>query len=113
MAQARTINKKNAFIESMKKTLGIVTQSCDKVGISRETYYKWMKEDPNFAKQIEYVQEIAVDFVESKLFQQIQNGDTTASIFYLKTKGKHRGYIETRENINKNTEYKFGSDLDD
>ena len=41
--------------------------------------------------------ESMVDVAESKLFENIKDNDNTAIIYYLKTKGKHRGYIERSE----------------
>lgn len=38
-----------------------------------------------------------LDFAESKLDQNINNGDTTAIIFLLKTLGKDRGYVERKD----------------
>ncbi len=38
-----------------------------------------------------------MDFAESQLYKQIKEGSTAATIFYLKTKGKKRGYIERQE----------------
>ena len=40
---------------------------------------------------------IALDFAESQLHSQIKDGSTSATIFYLKTKGKKRGYVEKQE----------------
>lgn len=43
------------------------------------------------------VDETTLDFVESKLLELLVKGDKTAIIFYLKCKGKHRGYVERSE----------------
>jgi hypothetical protein len=81
----------------MEKNLGIVTQTAKSLGIHRSTYYDWRSKDEDFAKRCDDVQEIALDFVEGKLLKRIQDEDTTSILFYLKTKGKHRGYVERTE----------------
>lgn len=104
---------KNALIEAMHKSLGVVTQACKIVGVDRSTFYEYYNSDPDFKAKCDDVSEIAIDFVESKLFKQIENGDTTASIFYLKTKGKNRGYIQTSEHINHNLNKEITIDIDE
>jgi hypothetical protein len=89
--------KKKAMIEALKKTLGVVTAACEKVGITRETHYEWLKTDEDYRNSVEDIANIALDFVESKLYGEIQTGNTTAIIYYLKTKGRKRGYIEKQE----------------
>lgn len=103
------------FIENLKRSMNNATIACKNTNISRDTYYKWLKEDKEFSKQCkEIIPEQNLDFVESKLFELI-NGvtcskyvkgkeviykrppDNTSVIFYLKTKGKQRGYIERVE----------------
>ena len=89
-----TTKKKVLMIEAMTKSLGIVTNACKAVGINRATYYDWMEKDATFKAEIDLIDEVAIDFVEGKLLSKIGSGDTTAIIFYLKTKAKKRGYIE-------------------
>lgn len=76
----------------MNESCGIVAAACEAAGISRGTFYRWCREDPEFKEQVDAVQETQIDYVESKLLKNITAGDTTAIIFYLKTKGKSRGY---------------------
>lgn len=88
---------KKAMIEALEKSLGIVTVACKQVDISRETHYRWLREDPDYKVAVESISDIALDFAESQLHKQIQGGEVTSTIFYLKTKGKKRGYIEKSE----------------
>jgi hypothetical protein len=90
------INKK-AMIEAMEKSLGIVTTACKSVGISRETHYRWIREDEKYRIEVESISDMALDFAESQLHKQISEGEVSATIFYLKTKGKKRGYVERVE----------------
>ena len=89
--------KKKAMYEALKSQLGIVTSACKLVGISRQTHYRWLREDENYKAWIEQIPDITLDFAETALLKQIKEGNTTAIIFYLKTKGKQRGYIERQE----------------
>lgn len=90
------INKK-AMIEALEASLGIVTTACKKVGISRETHYKWLREDEAYSTAVAELENVALDYAESKLHSQIKKENATAIIFYLKTKGKKRGYVERQE----------------
>ncbi len=93
----KTEQHKKAIIDALEKSLGVVTTACKNVGIGRTTFYEWMKDDEDFEREVNEIQNIALDFAESQLHKQIGDGSTAATIFYLKTKGKKRGYIERQE----------------
>lgn len=115
MTEGNTLKK--AMIEALEKSLGIVTTAAEQVGISRKTHYQWLKEDEEYKQEVESLTDAALDYAESKLFEKItgvevvsgydkesgepitytQPPSDTAIIFYLKTKGKKRGYIERTE----------------
>jgi len=88
---------KRALIEALEKHLGIVTSACKTAGCCRETFYIYYREDPEFKKRVDSIGEMALDFAESHLHKQIQDDNPTSTIFYLKCKGKHRGYYEKQE----------------
>ena len=97
MESNRSDNIKSKLLEALEEHHGIVTNACKAVGIARSTFYEWVKNDESFKQQVDEIQDVAIDFVESKLFQQIDEGNPTSTIFYLKTKAKKRGYIERQE----------------
>lgn len=95
--RVRTIVLKKKVLEELQRSLGIVSIACRKCGITRKSYYRWMREDEEFQSAVEEIYESRGDFVEGKLLENIRNGETTAIIFYCKTKLKERGYIERKE----------------
>ena len=88
---------KSRLLEALENSLGVVTTACKKANISRKTFYQYCNDDPEFKKAVDDIENIALDFAESQLHKQIQGGNTAATIFYLKTKGKKRGYVERQE----------------
>jgi hypothetical protein len=108
--QNRTISQKEAMLEAMEKNLGIVTDSCRQIGISRDTHYRWLKEDKEYKKAIKDIENVALDFAESALHQQIKKGNPLSTMFYLKCKAKKRGYIE-QQDIKVTGNMKFKADF--
>lgn len=94
MDNKQTKKRKEAVLKALEEHLGVVTDACQACDVARSTFYLWTKEDPDFKKVVEEMEDSVLDFVESNLFKKIKLGDTTAIIFFLKTKGKKRGYIE-------------------
>tara|TARA_R110000744_G_scaffold102377_10_gene196958 strand:+ start:2141 stop:2521 length:381 start_codon:yes stop_codon:yes gene_type:complete len=103
----KTLHNKKALLQALEQSLGVVTTACKKVGVSRVTFYDYCKTDEKFKNDVDDLANVALDFAESHLHQQIKNGVPSSTIFYLKTKGKKRGYIErTEQDINStNTSY--------
>ena len=96
-AQEDKKRNKERLLKALEASLGVVTDACKKVKLSRQTFYKYLKEDPDFKAAVLELEEVALDTAESALFNQIKEGNVTSIIFYLKTKGRRRGYVERQE----------------
>lgn len=91
-------NRKELMLEVLKKCLGVVSAAVDKVGIARSTHYEWLLSDPEYKAAVDDIAERAIDFVETKMFEGVNNNDSGLIKYYLSTKGKNRGYVERQEN---------------
>jgi anaerobic C4-dicarboxylate transporter len=89
--------KKEQMLEALERSLGIVTTACTAVGVGRTTHYQWMKDDPEYKRAVKDIENRTLDFAESHLHKLIKDGNPAATIFFLKTKGKARGYVERQE----------------
>jgi hypothetical protein len=91
-----TLLKKNMLV-ALEKNMGIVSISARQVGVHRATHYEWMKDDEHYRTAVQHLEGNQLDLAESVLLNQIREGNTTAVIFFLKTKGRVRGYVERTE----------------
>ena len=85
--------------EALKKVLGVVTTACERTGISRQTHYRWLREDSNYKNWCDQMPDIILDFAESANHKNMAEGNQAAISLFLRTKGKCRGYVERQEII--------------
>lgn len=103
---------KNKFKSVCEKKGGNMTEIAKSFDVERSTIWRWIKEDEEFKHIYDSVMEGLIDLTESQLMNLVkgvpkmegdkfvgwtEKPDTTAILFYLKTKGKKRGYIEKTE----------------
>lgn len=93
----QTAQRKEAMIAALEASLGIVSTAAPKANVSRTQHYQWLRDDPEYKKAVEAVQDSVLDFAESHLYKLVKEGNPAATIFFLKTKGKKRGYVERQE----------------
>jgi hypothetical protein len=73
---------------------GFVTKAAAKLGCTTQTIYNYRDKYKTVADAIFESREKRHDFVESRMMTRIKEGSDTMIIFYLKTQGRDRGYIE-------------------
>ncbi|MEN9881021.1 MAG: hypothetical protein RLZZ308_204 [Candidatus Parcubacteria bacterium] len=91
--QSQTKEQKERLLIELTK-VPIVQVACQRVGVGRATYYSWRESDTEFKvlsdKAISEGNFVINDLAESKLISNIQDGNNTSIIFWLKN--HHSGY---------------------
>ena len=73
MEQNRTQIAKERMLKALESSLGVITTALKSCNLSRTNYYKWLKEDAEFAQAVNDVELIAKDFVMSKFYECIKD----------------------------------------
>lgn len=94
---------KDQFFEELSK-IPIVQVACEKTGISRNSIYRWKKEDKNFAQEMEKALSEGVAFVndmsESQLLTMIKEKNYSAISFWLRHRNdNYKNKIEVTATI--------------
>lgn len=81
------IEQKQEFIDELKQQ-ATIHFTCKKLGISRQTIYRWQKEDKDFAKKLKEARQEAVDYLndecENRVVNKIMNDDSGMIKFWLR-----------------------------
>ena len=95
--QKRTQEGKKKLLAALEMSLGIVTEACEKADVTRSRHYAWMNDDAEYKIAVDNIDSKFIDFAETSLKKQIKEGNTTATTFFLRTRGRKRGYNEKQE----------------
>jgi len=98
--QKRVAKQKELFLRVYAESLGLVFETCRKVGIAARTFENWKQKDLQFAEKCENVSLEQKNYIEGQLLEAIKLGDQQDIRFWLKC--KHPDYGT-----------KIGFDLDD
>jgi hypothetical protein len=92
MSRNQELDKKKLLARLTKSP--IVEVACKQAGVPRSTYYRWRKDDEDFAEACDVALEESAgrinDLAESQLISAIKDQNMTAIIFWLKH--HHRAY---------------------
>ena len=83
--------------EALRSAAGIRSGAAALLGCSPSTIKRYVDRYETLARIEKEVVEFTLDLAESRLLDAINEGNLTAVMFYLKTKGKNRGYSERHQ----------------
>ena len=90
---------KEALLEQLRKT-PIIQIACEKLNISRMSFYRWKQEDKEFAAKVDEAlldgQLLVNDLAESQLISAVKDRNITAILAWLK---HHHPAYKTRVEI--------------
>lgn len=84
-------------IQAIKTARGMVTAAAEVLQCDRNTVYSYRDRFPEVAAALDKANELQLDTAELNLFKCIDRSEPWAICFYLKTKGRKRGYVERHE----------------
>lgn len=76
---------KSLFLETLEESRGMITTSLAAIGVTKQTLSNWRKDDQEFSDKIDEIKDRQKEWVQGKLMTLIENGNATATIFFLKT----------------------------
>jgi len=86
MEQNRTKINKDRLLKALESSLGVITTALKATDLSRTNFYKWIKEDKEFAAKVEEIENIQQDFIKSKYYECVKDKVPSVVIHAAKTR---------------------------
>ena len=67
MLQKRTKIQQEKVLKALEGSLGVVTTALKNSDITRQTYYRWLREDEEFANKVDEIENMQLDFIKSNI----------------------------------------------
>ena len=84
-------------IAALQASAGVMAHAARKLGLSRGALHARIHGSKSLMDAWTETMESNLDLAESKLLTAINNGELAAVFFFLKCRGKKRGYVERHE----------------
>lgn len=82
---------------ALTKSEGFITTAAGHLKCSAKTVERYVRRYPSLRQLIDQLKEKHLDQIENVLLNRARKGDPWAVIFFLKTRGRLRGYTEKYE----------------
>jgi hypothetical protein len=86
MLQKRTKIQQEKVLKALEGSLGVVTTALKNSDITRQTYYRWLREDEEFANKVDEIENMQLDFIKSKYYECIKDKIPSVVIHAAKTR---------------------------
>lgn len=90
--------------EALIKHNGVMLYAAEACGCSRQTLWRFIRDNPELQEIKENATEELVDLAEKQMQKAIEAGDMKTVRWYLERLGKDRGYVTRQETTGKDGE---------
>ena len=88
--------------DALIQAKGFISIAALNLGCANNTVRNYIEKYAICKQACTDARETMIDVTEGRLYQEINAGNITAIIFFLKTQAKHRGYVERQEFTGRN-----------
>lgn len=99
------------LIDAIRKNAGIVSGILQTlkteygIEMTRFAIYKRKESSKKIAEAFEEAEEAVLDIAENNIVEYIKDGNLKATMFYLRLKGRKRGYVTNEQNAEQEPEH--------